>query len=35
VVLGRDHWYAAEAMTSDGVTVQGVMRAALRRFTGA
>jgi len=35
VVLGRDHWYTAEAMTSDGVTVQGVMRAALRRFTGA
>jgi acetyl esterase/lipase len=35
IVARQDHWYPAEAMTSDGVTVQGVMRAALRRFTGA
>ncbi|MCA3362535.1 MAG: alpha/beta hydrolase fold domain-containing protein [Roseomonas sp.] len=33
-VLGRDHWYAAEAMTDAGVTVQQAMRAALRDWTG-
>lgn len=31
----RDHWYAAEAITSEGTTVQGTMRAALRRWTTA
>ena len=34
-VLGRDHWYAAEAMTDAGVTVQQAMRQALRDWTGA
>lgn len=34
-VLGRDHWYAAEAMTETGLTVQDRMRDALRRWTGA
>ena len=34
-VPGRDHWYAAEAATSDGGTVQQVLRAALRQWTGA
>lgn len=33
-VPGRDHWYAAEAMTEAGVTVQQAMRAALRDWTG-
>jgi LDH2 family malate/lactate/ureidoglycolate dehydrogenase len=33
-VPGRDHWYAAEAMTNAGVTVQQAMRAALRDWTG-
>ncbi len=33
-VLGRDHWYAAEAPTDAGGTVQQVMRAALRDWTG-
>jgi acetyl esterase/lipase len=34
-VPGRDHWYAAEAVTDSGETVQQAMRAALRRWTGA
>ncbi len=34
LVLAQDHWYPAEAMTSAGGTVQQVLRAALRRFTG-
>ena len=33
-VMQRDHWYAAEASTGDGVTVQQAMRDALRRWTG-
>ncbi len=33
-VLGRDHWYAAEANTDAGMTVQQVMRDALRRWVG-
>lgn len=33
-VPGRDHWYAAEAMTDAGLTVQQAMRAALRDWTG-
>ena len=33
-VQGRDHWYAAEAMTDVGMTVQQAMRAALRDWTG-
>lgn len=33
-IPGRDHWYAAEAMTDAGVTVQQAMRAALRDWTG-
>jgi dienelactone hydrolase len=33
-IPGRDHWYAAEAMTDSGGTVQQVMRAALRDWTG-
>lgn len=33
-VPGRDHWYAAEAATSAGGTVQETMRDALRRWTG-
>lgn len=33
-VPGRDHWYAAEAMTDAGITVQQAMRAALRDWTG-
>ena len=33
-VPGRDHWYAAEAMTDAGVTLQQVLRAALRDWTG-
>lgn len=33
-VTGRDHWYAAEAMTDAGVTVQQAMRAALREWGG-
>ncbi len=34
-VPGRDHWYAAEAATEKGPTVEMVMRDALRRWTGA
>lgn len=34
-VAGRDHWYAAEAITDSGATVQTVLRDALRRWTGA
>ena len=33
-IPGRDHWYAAEAMTDAGVTVQQAMRGALRDWTG-
>jgi acetyl esterase/lipase len=33
-VPGRDHWYAAEAVTGGGATVQQTMRDALRRWTG-
>lgn len=33
-VPGRDHWYAAEAMTDAGMTVQQVLRRALRDWTG-
>ena len=33
-VPGRDHWYAAEAATDAGPSVQQVMRAALREWTG-
>lgn len=33
-VPGRDHWYAAEAMTDGGVTVQQAMRDTLRRWSG-
>lgn len=33
-VPGRDHWYAAEAMSDAGITVQQAMRAALRTWTG-
>lgn len=33
-VPGRDHWYAAEATTADGPTVEAVLRDALRRWTG-
>jgi len=33
-VTGRDHWYAAEAVTDSGATVQAVLREALRRWTG-
>lgn len=33
-VPGRDHWYAAEALTDAGGTVQQAMRDALRRWTG-
>jgi acetyl esterase/lipase len=33
-VPARDHWYAAEAMTEAGVTVQQAMRAALSDWTG-
>ena len=33
-VPGRDHWYAAEAMTDAGVTLQQAVRAALRNWTG-
>lgn len=35
IVPGRDHWYSAEAPTDIGMTVQGTMRDALRRWTGA
>jgi dienelactone hydrolase len=34
-VPNRDHWYAAEAVTADGGTVQQALREALRRWTGA
>jgi acetyl esterase/lipase len=34
-VPGRDHWYAAEAATDAGGTVQQVLRAAVRNWTGA
>lgn len=34
-VPGRDHWYAAEAATADGPSVEAVMRDTLRRWTGA
>jgi acetyl esterase/lipase len=34
-VPGRDHWYAAEAATDAGGTVQAALRAALRQWTGA
>jgi dienelactone hydrolase len=34
VVQGRDHWYAAEALTDVGMTVQQAMRAALLEWTG-
>lgn len=34
-VPGRDHWYAAEAMTDAGVPLQQAVRAALRDWTGA
>lgn len=33
-VPGRDHWYAAEAMTDAGVPLQQAVRAALRDWTG-
>lgn len=33
-VPARDHWYAAEAVTSDGGTVQEALRASLRQWTG-
>lgn len=33
-VAGRDHWYAAEAITDSGASVQAVLREALRRWTG-
>jgi predicted esterase len=33
-IPNRDHWYAAEATTSEGGTVQQAMREALRRWTG-
>ena len=33
-VPGRDHWYAAEAATDLGQSVQAVLRDALRRWTG-
>jgi len=34
-VPGRDHWYAAEALTDTGASVQQAIRAALRAWTGA
>ena len=34
-VLGSDHWYAAEAKTDAGTTVQQAMRGALRQWVGA
>ena len=33
-VPGRDHWYAAEAMTGAGITVQQALRTTLREWTG-
>ena len=34
-VPGRDHWYAAEAVTAGGPTVEQVLRDALQRWTRA